>query len=93
MPKVWNQRDPNIPKDAVYVGRPTVWGNPFTHVQHLKKGIKVATREEAVHKYRETVVPIMLEDIKRELNGKDLVCWCAPLACHADVLLEVANEA
>ncbi|GAG87489.1 unnamed protein product, partial [marine sediment metagenome] len=26
-----------------------------------------------------------------ELKGKDLVCWCAPLPCHADVLLELAN--
>ena len=22
-----------------------------------------------------------------ELRGKDLVCWCAPLPCHADILL------
>lgn len=31
--------------------------------------------------------------IKEELRGKDLVCWC-PLdqACHADVLLEIAND-
>jgi len=26
-----------------------------------------------------------------ELRGKDLVCWCAPEPCHADVLLELAN--
>jgi hypothetical protein len=23
--------------------------------------------------------------------GKDLLCWCAPERCHADVLLELAN--
>jgi len=28
---------------------------------------------------------------KRELRGKDLVCFCAPNACHGDVLIEVAN--
>jgi len=30
--------------------------------------------------------------IRRELAGKDLACWC-PLdsACHADVLLAIAN--
>jgi hypothetical protein len=27
----------------------------------------------------------------RELRGKDLVCWCAPDACHGDVLLVLAN--
>lgn len=28
---------------------------------------------------------------KRELAGKDLICYCAPKACHGDVLIEVAN--
>jgi len=26
-----------------------------------------------------------------QLRGKDLVCSCAPLACHADTLMELAN--
>lgn len=35
---------------------------------------------------------VTAEDIRRELAGKDLACWC-PLGqpCHADVLLEIAN--
>jgi hypothetical protein len=28
----------------------------------------------------------------RWLRGLDLVCWCAPLPCHGDVLLRLANE-
>lgn len=33
-----------------------------------------------------------VEDVQRELRGRDLACWC-PLdqPCHADVLLEIAN--
>jgi hypothetical protein len=27
-----------------------------------------------------------------ELRGKDLVCWCAPLACHGDLILRLAGE-
>jgi len=27
-----------------------------------------------------------------ELRGRDVVCWCAPLPCHADILLELANR-
>jgi hypothetical protein len=27
-----------------------------------------------------------------ELRGRDLVCWCAPLPCHGDVLLELASK-
>jgi hypothetical protein len=35
-----------------------------------------------------------LDEIRAELAGKDLACWCPPeLACHADVLLEIANAA
>jgi hypothetical protein len=31
-------------------------------------------------------------EIRAELRGKDLACWCLiGSACHADVLLEIAN--
>ena len=33
-----------------------------------------------------------IEDIRRELRGKNLACWCRMgQACHADLLLEIAN--
>ena len=28
-PKVWNTRAPHVPAEAVYVGRPTKWGNMY----------------------------------------------------------------
>ncbi|RFZ11213.1 hypothetical protein DSM43518_02053 [Mycobacterium marinum] len=38
-------------------------------------------------------VPMRSADVRRELAGHDLACWC-PLGqpCHADVLLEIANQ-
>jgi len=33
----------------------------------------------------------LLQDLG-ELKGKDLVCWCSPLPCHGDILLELANK-
>ena len=37
-------------------------------------------------------VPPSREKIQKELGGKSLACWCPPKgACHADILLEVAN--
>jgi hypothetical protein len=33
-----------------------------------------------------------MAQIKKELRGKILGCWCAPLPCHADILAEVAND-
>lgn len=33
------------------------------------------------------------QDIRREIAGKNLACWCPPdQPCHADVLLEIANQ-
>lgn len=34
-----------------------------------------------------------VDDVRRELRGKHLACWCPPgTPCHADVLLRIANE-
>jgi hypothetical protein len=82
-PRVWNKRDRNVPRDAVYVGRPTKWGNPYAIGPH-------GTRAQVIERYRRWLLSRLDLDPK-ELRGKHLVCWCAPLPCHADVLLETAN--
>lgn len=94
MPRVLNKRTHGIPKGAVYVGRPTKWGNPFSHQAGTLAKYKVATRDEAVDAYERYLRenPELMEAAKRELRGKDLVCWCAPLRCHADVLMKYANQ-
>ncbi len=95
MPKVYNKRHTDVPPDAVYVGRPTKWGNPFEIGQpDPAYPDKIMTREDAVRKFREMIEnhgPYSIKAIKDQLKGKDLVCWCAPKACHADILLEIAN--
>ena len=84
-PRVLNKHHGNIPKDAVYIGRPSTWGNPFVIG-------KDGDRAEVIAKYRDwlsnnTVLMAALPD----LRGRDLVCFCAPAPCHGDVLLEMAN--
>lgn len=94
MPRVWNRREPGVPMDAVYVGRPSKWGNPYTHLKtHSLAEIVVATKNEAIAAYEAWLLdnPALLASVKTELAGKDLVCWCAPRPCHADVLLRIAN--
>jgi Domain of unknown function (DUF4326) len=77
-----------LPADVVVVTRPTRWGNPHP----LSLG-----RAEAVRRYREELLAgrlaVTADDVRRELQGRDLACYC-PLdePCHADVLLAVANE-
>lgn len=90
---VYNKRHSGVPKDAIYIGRPSKWGNPYSHLESGLAKYKVGTREEAVESYRLWVLerPWMIAEIKRELKGKDLVCWCAPGACHGYVLEEIAN--
>ncbi len=84
MPKVWNKREKGVPADAVYVGRPSKFGNPFVIGE-------AGTRAEVIQKYVSYLMTTGLIDAVGELRGKDLVCWCKPAACHADVLLTLAN--
>ncbi len=92
MPKVLNKRKDVIPPGAIYVGRPSKWGNPFK-IGDLMIGIPMS-REVVILRYKAMVLATLLKNphYLDELKGKDLICWCAPLPCHADVLLELANE-
>lgn len=88
MPKVLNKRTDEIPPDAVYVGRPSKWGNPY------RINFDYMGRLECIRRFREYAIMLLEEnpDWLKPLEGKDLVCWCTPLPCHADVLLELANS-
>jgi len=86
MPKVLNKHRVPVPRDAVYIGRPSKWGNPFVIGKH-------GDREEVIRRFREWLArqPGLMSQL-HELRGRDLVCFCAPLACHGDVLIELANR-
>ena len=86
-PRVLNKHIDGQPCDAVYIGRPSKWGNKF---EIGKDG----NREEVIAKYEAWVntQPVLLAQIKKELKGKDLVCFCSPRACHGDILLKIANQ-
>ena len=88
VPRVLNKKNIGyVPKDAVYIGRPSVWGNPFVIGRD-------GTRAEVVRKYEAWLRshPERMAAARKHLAGKDLVCFCAPLACHGDVLLKIANS-
>lgn len=94
MPKVYNKYHNNAPTDAIYIGRPSKWGNPFSHKDGTLAKFKVETREQAVDAYERWAKenPNLVNDIKKELVGKDLVCFCVPKRCHGDVIIEIANK-
>jgi len=70
----------------VYIGRPSKWGNPFVVGRD-------GDRETVIQKYRAWIMEQdeLLVDL-HELRGKRLGCWCAPQACHGDVLAELADS-
>jgi hypothetical protein len=90
--------------DGEYIGRPSVLGNQFTHLDHGLAQYKVATREEAVEKYREWLRVEWRKNgaVKKELmrlvaqyqrdRKLTLICWCAPEACHGDVLKDAIEK-
>jgi Domain of unknown function (DUF4326) len=81
-------------KYDVYIGRAnprsglkaSIWANPFVIG-------KDGTREEVMAKYR-AWLPTQADLIARlpELKSKVLGCWCAPEACHGDILSELTNQ-
>ena len=79
----------------IYIGRPTIWGNPYSHDPSSKQAkFKVGTRKEAVQKYEEWIrsKPDLMKLAKQELKGKILGCWCKPDLCHGDILAKIAEE-
>lgn len=70
----------------VYIGRGSKWGNPFVI------GLD-GTREDVIEKYRQYIQtrPDLLAALP-ELKNKRLGCYCAPAACHGDVLIELLKN-
>lgn len=89
-PRVYSRRKGTAtpPAGAVYVGRPSVYGNPFP--------IGPDGRDACIARYEEWLYEPEQQQLRDratcELRGRDLVCWCAPDACHADVLLTLVND-
>lgn len=84
----------------VYIGRPSLYGNHFTHLKFLKDLIIVPTQQDAVIAFRDWLYGrkyTHLEQTRRmkilqninELEGKILGCYCVPDACHGNVYVDM----
>jgi hypothetical protein len=104
MIRVVNKKTHKPSKADVYIGRPSPLGNPFTSIQNRKTLAQYMckSREESIARYKKWILeklekgdPAVTSEIKRlkekVARGEDinLVCWCAPLACHGDVIKEI----
>jgi hypothetical protein len=79
---------------TTYIGRPSVFGNPHALGYVCPVCEEEHTRAEAVLLYeqhaRET--PRLLEAIRELPEDAVLGCWCAPRACHGDVIVKLWKE-
>lgn len=80
-PRVWNVAAGNFPRDAVYIGRGSKYGNPYLIGWH-------GTRDEVCDRFERHILPSL--DVSA-LRGCDLLCHCAPARCHGDSILKKAN--
>lgn len=81
-----------MPENAVYVGRPTKWGNPIELPPNSSPGKRRAvvdayrqiteTGEIRTHQHLSKTTPALKEyqmfvqENIEQLRGKDLACWC-----------------
>lgn len=88
---VLNKKISGIPHGAVYIGRGSMWGNPFVIGQHGNRDQVCDLHKEAL-KNQIRSGDVTLEQLD-SLYGKNLVCFCAPLRCHGDTLVKAAEWA
>lgn len=75
--KLYNKNIDEIPDDAVYIGRGSVYGNPFVIGIH-------GSRTEVLKRFEKEILPEL--DVS-DLVGKDLVCYCVPKKCHGELII------
>ena len=85
MCKVLNKHQASIPTDAIYIGRGSKWGNPFRIGQDGDRAAVIAKHERWLADQHHLLRAL------DELRGSNLVCFCAPRACHGDLLLRLAK--
>lgn len=91
----------NIKKNKydVYIGRGSIYGNPYTHLtlQNTKAQYQTKSRDESIQKYKEYFYNKLETDIEfldnvLLLKDKTLGCYCKPLPCHGDIICEFLNN-
>ncbi len=84
--------------DAVIVDRRNKWGNPWIPRSQHRADLRVLVVDKYKRALADGELPFTVEDVRTELAGKDLACWCPLPApgetdhCHAAVLIELANK-
>ena len=79
----------NIKKEKadVYIGRGSIWGNPFKMNNYSKE-----ERDRVCDEYEKWFWTTDLPNQLHKLKNKVLGCYCSPLRCHGDFLAKEVNK-
>jgi hypothetical protein len=80
----------------VYVGRPSVLGNPFSMSDESEREGVVQSFRSYLREQWALKGPVRaeLEELAERVRDGECIalqCWCAPKACHGDVIKEAIN--
>jgi len=75
----------------VYIGRGSIFGNPFKISIHSSRDIVIAKYKE--YFYKRVNTDFAFKDAVLNLKGKTLGCYCKPLACHGDIIVDYLDNA
>lgn len=81
---------------VVYIGRPSVLGNPFPmQFESQRASVVAAYRKWLQARYSDDASVFaelhQLADRVKAGESIALQCWCAPCACHGDVIIDAIN--
>lgn len=85
MCRVLNKRAAGGHDGAIYIGRGAKWGNPFRIGVDGDRATVIAKHARWLRDQHHLLRAL------DELRSRDLLCFCAPAACHGDLLLQLAN--
>ena len=71
-----------------YVGRPSIYGNPYSVIDHGRDGAVLKFIEYWYAPKQKYLREVALKLIPQ--NAK-LGCWCAPGRCHGDIIAGYLN--
>ena len=71
----------------VFIDRRSKWGNPFRITSAVSRAESIELYEQYIRRDRPNLIAAL-----PELVGKRLGCWCKPLACHGDILIQLMRE-
>lgn len=83
-PRLWNRTDPDRPRKCTSIMRPGRLSNPYVI------GID-GNRAQVLEKF-EAYARACRMDAIAALDDADLVCCCAPMPCHGDIILKIWDE-